>query len=130
MKNEIRAWLDSFIDSALQSDLDGHMAHISPDVQVYGVEGFEVLGYDDWQRQCAHEFPQRLIHDLRYEGLQIRSENDAQALFLINEHLTGADGATVSQALEMLLERQAGKLLLRQLRILPADEARHYAERA
>lgn len=33
-----------------------HMDLISKDVSVYGVPGFDVIGYDDWTRQCEYAF--------------------------------------------------------------------------
>ena len=40
---------------------DSHMNLISKAVSIYGVPGFEVIGYDDWARQCEYEFDEGLL---------------------------------------------------------------------
>lgn len=125
MSREIVAdWLESFTNSALNYDVDGHMAHIAKNVMVFGVPGFETLDYDDWYRQCAHEFPQRLIQSLTYSTPLIRLANDQRILFKSLETTGTAGGGKIAQPVEMLIEKQEGRWLLRQLRILPEDEAR------
>ena len=44
------------------------MAIISKKVKVYGVPGFEVVGYDDWFRLCEKEFKEQLIKYVNDEG--------------------------------------------------------------
>ena len=121
----VDSWLRNFVTTAVAGDLDGHMAMISPDVMVFGVPGFETLGYDDWYRQCEHEFPQRLIRALDYTGTRIRSADDARILFKSLETTHTADGGEVAQGVEMLLQQEAGAWRLKQLRVLPEEEARH-----
>jgi len=123
---DIEKWLDSFASTAAQHDLQAHMAHISQDIQVFGVPGFEVLDYQDWYRQCEHEFPQGLITAVEYSGVKLRNAAEQHVLFLVLEQVSTADGGHTRQALEMLLERQAGNWLLKQLRILDQDEAAHH----
>ena len=110
---------------ALAGDLDGHMAMISPDVVVFGVPGFDTLGYEDWYRQCEHEFPQRLIRGLDYSGTRIRSVDDKRILFKSLETTRTADGGETAQGVEMLLQHEDSAWRLKQLRLLPEDEARH-----
>lgn len=118
-------WLERFVASALARDLEGHMALISPEVLVFGVPGFETLGYDDWYRQCAHEFPQGLIRALDYSAVTLRSTGDGLILFKALESTGTADGGELRQGVEMLLQREDGDWRLKQLRVLPEDEARH-----
>ena len=108
-----------------QRDLAGHMAMISPQVTVFGVPGFETLGYQDWYRQCEHEFPQGLIAAIAYSRIDIRVADEARILFKALETTRTADGAQTAQGVEMQLQRQGDAWLLQQLRLLPTDEAHH-----
>lgn len=117
-------WLDSFSSSALAYDLQAHMSHIAEDVAVFGVPGFDTLGYDDWYRQCEHEFPQQLIRELQYSAPIIRVQNKQSILFKTLETTQTKDGGELVQPLEMLIEQRDGTWLLKQLRILGEDEAR------
>ncbi len=121
----VNSWLQGFVTTALAGDLDGHMAMISPQVMVFGVPGFDTLGYDDWYRQCEHEFPQRLLRDIEYSGTRIRSADADSILFKSLETTRTADGGEIAQGVEMLLQRNADDWHLKQLRLLPEDEARH-----
>lgn len=120
----VNNWLESFSSSALDYDLETHMAHIAQDVTVFGVLGFESLGYDDWYRQCEHEFPQQLIRELQYSDPVIRAMNDQSILFKTLETAATKDGGRLAQPLELLIEQRDGTWLLKQLRILGEDEAR------
>ncbi|MGB5464466.1 MAG: nuclear transport factor 2 family protein [Sedimenticolaceae bacterium] len=121
----VQDWLANFRRTALARDLEGHMAMISPQVTVFGVPGFDTLGYQDWSKQCAHEFPQGLIVALDYSRIAVRTANDSQILFKALETTATADGGQIAQAVEMLLQCDEDSWRLKQLRILPADEARH-----
>ena len=121
----VTSWLDAFIRTALARDLAGHMAMISPEVLVFGVPGFETLDYQDWYRQCEHEFPQGLIADLGYSQVIVRSADDNRILFKCLETTRTSDGKELRQGVEMLLQRDGAAWMLKQLRLLPEDEARH-----
>jgi hypothetical protein len=121
----VATWLERFVETALARDLAGHMAMISPAVLVFGVPGFDTLDYDDWYRQCAHEFPQGLLTGLGYSAVTIRTASDERILFKALETSESADGAVSRQGVEMLLEHEDGTWRLKQLRLLPDDEARH-----
>lgn len=124
----VDSWLARFVSTALAHDLAGHMAMISPQVLVFGVPGFDTLDYDDWYRQCEHEFPQGLLTGLRYDAVDVRTADDARILFHALETSETADGTVNRQGVEMLLERAAGDAdwQLKQLRLLPEGEARHH----
>ena len=98
---------------------------ISPQVMVFGVPGFETLGYEDWYRQCEHEFPQGLITALQYSRVKVRTAGEQDILFKSLETTQTSDGGSLTQAVEMLLRREDDDWKLKQLRILPEDEARH-----
>ena len=121
----VKSWLDQFVATALARDLQGHMAMISPQVMVFGVPGFDTLGYDDWYRQCEHEFPQGLITALDYSRLKLRTASGDSILFKALETTQTEEGGSLAQAVEMLLQREGGDWKLKQLRMLPEDEARH-----
>ena len=121
----IDSWLEQFVATALARDLDRHMAMISPQVMVFGVPGFDTLGYEDWHKQCAHEFPQGLIKGLEYSKIMPRTESDDSILFKSLETTLTSDGGVLAQAVEMLLQRDGDDWKLKQLRMLPEDEARH-----
>jgi hypothetical protein len=120
-------WLQQFIDTALARDLDAHMALISPEVMVFGVPGFDTLGFDDWYRQCEHEFPQGLIRTIAYGNVGIRTADARRVLFKARETTETSTGERIIQGVEMLLQRAADDDVwrLKQLRLLPEDEARH-----
>lgn len=121
----VNTWLDEFVATAIAGDLAGHMAMISPEVTVFGVPGFDTLGYDDWYRQCEHEFPQRLLQSIDYHATSIRTADAERILFKSLETTRTADGGETPQGVEMLLQRDGDTWRLKQLRLLPEDEARH-----
>lgn len=121
----VDSWLERFVATALARDLEGHMAMISPQVMVFGVPGFESLGYDDWYKQCEHEFPQGPITGLEYSQPKLRTAGERDILFKSLETTRTSDGGTLVQAVEMLLQLDGESWKLKQLRMLPEDEALH-----
>ena len=121
----VRSWLQGFTETAVAGDLDAHMAMISPEVVVLGVPGFDTVGFNDWYRQCEQEFPQRLIKAIDYSHATIRTADDDRILFKALENMQTSDGGQTVQGVEMLLQRNDANWELKQLRILPEDEARH-----
>lgn len=124
-QSDVVEWLDRFVASALARDLEGHMAMISRQVLVFGVPGFDSLEYDDWYRQCEHEFPQGLLRDLRYERVRLRLSTDDRVLFKALEKTVTRDGARIDQGVEIMLQLEDSDWRLKQLRLLPEDEMRH-----
>lgn len=55
---------------------------ISSAVNVYGVPGFKVIGYDDWARQRRDEIDQGLPQSVSYDGLPVTSMSPSNALLL------------------------------------------------
>ena len=100
-----------------------HMDLISKEVSVYGVPGFEVIGYDDWARQCQHEFDEGLLKRVSYEGLHVVTVTSGNVLFKTTETVEGTDGTVNRQGLEILIRKEAdGKWRVLQERILADDE--------
>ena len=121
----VENWLEQFVSTALEGDLAAHMAMISRDVLVFGVPGFDALEFDDWYRQCEHEFPQGLLSDLGYSAPDIRTASEERILFKSLETTRSTDGGVNRQGVEMLLQRDGDDWKLKQMRLLPDDEARH-----
>ncbi|MHB8414987.1 MAG: nuclear transport factor 2 family protein [Acidiferrobacteraceae bacterium] len=104
-------------------DYTAHMALVSPTVNVFGVPGFEVIGYDDWARQCKHEFEHGLLREVRYEGLHIVSATSNSVIFKTTETVEGADGTVNRHGIEILVRREGdGAWRVAQERILTPDE--------
>ena len=107
-------------------DHAAHMKLISQDVQVFGIPGFDVIGYSDWFSQCEHEFAEKLIREARYQGLKIRQSNDSQIMFLTNETIIAADGSVDTHPIEVVLTKEDdGHWRVTQERLLSDEEARH-----
>ena len=121
----IDTWLQEFVRSALAHDLEAHMALISPDVAVFGVPGFDSLGYQDWYRQCAHEFPQGLLADMSYSKIAVRTTDSQHILFKALESTRTSQGEHIAQGVEMLLQYAGNGWKLKQLRLLTDDESSH-----
>ena len=100
-----------------------HMNLISKEVSVYGVPGFEVIGYDDWARQCEYEFDEGLLQRVSYEGLHLVTVTPANVLFKTTETVEGTDGTVNRHCIEILIRHEAdGKWRVLQERILAEDE--------
>lgn len=100
-----------------------HMDLISKEVSVYGVPGFDVIGYDDWARQCEYEFDEGLLKRVSYEGLRVVTATPANVLFKTTETVEGTDGTVNQQGVEILIRKEAdGKWRVVQERILANDE--------
>jgi ketosteroid isomerase-like protein len=100
-----------------------HMDLISKEVSVYGVPGFDVIGYDDWARQCEYEFDAGLLTRVSYEGLRLVTVTPGNVLFKTTETVEGSDGTVNRQGLEILIRKEGdGKWRVLQERILADDE--------
>ena len=119
-------WLDAVSTTAARHDFDAHMDLVSRRVNVLGVPGFDSIGYDNWATQCRHEFSQRLIKAVRYQGLKMCASTDTRIMFKTLENIETSDGSIHSQGIEVLLEKEDdGKWRVVQERILPPDEVAH-----
>ncbi len=119
-------WMDSCCKTIQQYDHKAHMNLISRDVQVFGIPGFEVIGYDDWFSQCEYEFNEKLIQQASYQGLKIRQSNDRQIMFLTNESVLATDGTTDTHSIEIVLTKEEDDAWrVTQERLLSREEASH-----
>lgn len=128
--NVATTWLRDFAESANAYDHARHIEMISPKVQLFGVPGFDVIGFDDWSRQCQEEFAERAVGEVRFEGLDVVAMTPLKIMFKTRELLVLADGSTIEHPLEMLIEKEAdGKWRLTQERVLSKEEAAFDANR-
>ena len=115
--------LEALALTANAGTYSSHMDLISKEVSVYGVPGFDVIGYDDWARQCKHEFDEGLLKQVSYEGLRVVTLTPGNVLFKTTETVEGTDGTVNRQGVEILIRKEAdGKWRVVQERILADGE--------
>ncbi|WP_018953861.1 hypothetical protein [Thioalkalivibrio sulfidiphilus] len=120
-------WIDAVERTARALDHPAHMDLVSKRVRVLGIPGFEAIGYDDWFRQCEHEFKDRVLKDVSYTGLRMRAATDRQIMFQTVERVEANDGTVIRRALEVVLDKESdGKWRVLQQRIMLDHEAMHY----
>ena len=118
-----KQWLADAANTATNKYFDAHMDLISRKVSLQGVPGFENIGYEDWARQCKHEFDNDVLKSVRYDGFKMIVDTETRIMFKTFETVEGTDGTINGQGIEVLLEKEAdGKWRLVQERILPEDE--------
>lgn len=123
----VQSWMNNCCETIDQYDHAAHMNLISEDIQVFGVPGFEVIGYADWYAQCEYEFNEKLIERASYQGLKISNSSDEQVMFLTNETILATDGTVDTHPIEIVLTReQDGQWRATQERLLSKEEAVHY----
>ena len=116
-------WLDALARTTNAKDYEAHMDLISKEVKVYGVLGFEVIDYNDWAKQCKHEFEQGLLQRVSYEGMKVRTLTPGNVMFKVKETVEGSDGTVNGQRVEIILRKEAdGKWRVLQERILSPEE--------
>ncbi len=117
------AMLEALALTANTGEYTAHMDLISKTVSVYGVPGFDVIGYDDWARQCKYEFDEGILKQVSYEGLRVVTLTPDNVLFKTIETVEGTDGKINCQGVEILIRKEAdGKWRVVQERILTVDE--------
>jgi len=110
-------------ETANKLDFEAHMNLISKDVSVYGVPDFEVITYDDWYKQCQHEFENKLLKRVSYDGLNILAETPDRVMFKSIETVEGNDGSINVSGIEFIIQKEDdGQWRVGQERILPEDE--------
>ena len=119
-------WLKDVADTANAKEFTAHMALISKRISLHGVPGFETIGYDDWARQCQHEFENDILKSVQYEGFKLVAATEKAVMFKTFETVEGTDGIVNAQGVEILLEQEDdGVWRMAQQRILPDDETAH-----
>lgn len=120
-----KKWMQDVINTVKAHDYIAHMQLISKSVNVTGVPGFENINYDDWAKQCKHEFDNLIIKSIHYQGYKNVAETATRIMFKTYETVEATDGAINSQGIEVLLENEEGQWRVTQQRILPEDEVKH-----
>ncbi len=116
-------FLDQMVQTANALDLEAHMNLISRDVSVFGVPGFEVIGYDDWYNQCRHEFENKLLKQVSYKGLNVLAETPDKIMFKSVETVEGSDGTVNSNGVEFIIQQEEdAQWRISQQRVLPEEE--------
>ncbi|MCK5002195.1 MAG: hypothetical protein KAJ92_03980 [Gammaproteobacteria bacterium] len=116
-------FLDAMASTANALNLNEHMNLISKEVSVFGVPGFEVIGYQDWFNQCQHEFENKLLKQVSYKGLNVLAETPERIMFKSIETVEGSDGEMNSSGIEFIIQKEDdGQWRVTQERILPEDE--------
>ena len=83
------------------------------------MEGFDVIGCDDWARKCTHEFGTNVLKSVSYQGIKMLDATDSSVRFRTYETVEGTDGTVNSQGIEVLLQREGdGKWRVVQERVL------------
>lgn len=120
-----RDWLDALARTANAKDFAAHMDMISKQVQVFGVPGFEVIGYDDWARQCEHEFSAGILARVSYQGLKVQATTPGRVMFKTLETLETNTGENQTQGVEIVIVQESdGVWRVTQERVLTAEEAK------
>ena len=118
-----QSFLNLMASTANDLNLNEHMGLISKDVAVFGVPGFEVIGYQDWFNQCQHEFENKLLKKVSYQGLNVLAETPERIMFKSVETVEGSDGEKNSNGIEFIIHKEDdGQWRVSQERILPDDE--------
>ena len=116
-------FLNQMAETANALNLNEHMNLISKDVSVYGVPGFEVIGYDDWFNQCKHEFENKLLKKVSYQGMNVLAQTSDRMMFKSIETVEGTDGEINTSGIEFIIQlEEDGLWRVNQERVLPEDE--------
>lgn len=116
-------FLNQMAETANALNLSDHMNLISKDVSVYGVPGFEVIGYDDWFNQCKHEFENKLLKKVSYQGMNVLAQTSDRMMFKSIETVEGTDGEINTSGIEFIIQiEEDGLWRVNQERVLPDDE--------
>jgi ketosteroid isomerase-like protein len=123
-------FLDRMAATANALDLDAHMNLISKDVSVFGVPGFDMIGYEDWFKQCKHEFANKVLKQVSYKGLNVLAETPDKIMFESIETVEGSDGKVNTSAIGFIIQNEDdGEWRVSQERVLPDDELEHDVRR-
>jgi len=120
-----KSWMDNIVKTAAKRQYQQHMELISKKVNITGIPDFENIGYDDWAKQCKHEFDNNIIKSISYQGFKLQAHTDSRIMFKTYEAVEATDGSISAQGIEVLLENEQNIWRVVQERILPPDEVKH-----
>ncbi|MFV1984035.1 MAG: nuclear transport factor 2 family protein [Thiohalomonadales bacterium] len=118
-------WMNKIVETAANRQFDEHMDLISKKVNITGIPDFENIGYEDWAKQCKHEFENNIIKSISYQGLKLQAHTESRVMFKTYEAVEANDGTVNAQGIEVLLEKEQDTWRVVQERILPIDEVKH-----
>lgn len=101
-----RDWMRQVSATAAAQDFDAHMDLVSKRIRVVGDPAFAGIDYDNWARQCRHEFDNGLLKSVEYAGFKLEAHSADQIVFKTHETVTGTDGTVNAHGIEVLLERE------------------------
>ncbi len=101
-----REWLEASARTANAKDYEAHMDLISGKVQVFGIPGIDVIGYDDWAKQCQHEFETGVLKNVAYNGMKVQVMTPGRVMFKTVETVEANDGAVQTHGVEIILEKE------------------------
>lgn len=124
----IESFLNAMAVTATEHQFEKHMSLISKKVEVYGVPGFEKIGYDDWSRQCEKEFKEKLIKQVRYQDIYTIKASDSVIMFNAIELIETTENIKKATTIEIVISlehdenenKQEGCWRVTQERILSA----------
>ncbi len=120
-----KQWLTDSARTATEHDHQAHMNLISRQVGLFGVPGFEVIGFDEWNSQCEKEFADATLSSVEYQGLKMLGRKGNRIMFRTLETVTASDGKVNENGIEVIIEQESdGVWRLIQERILSAEEVR------
>lgn len=115
--------LDNRAATANALDLEQPVNLISKEASVFGVPGFDVIGYDDGFNQCKHEFENKQLKQVSYKGLSVRAETPDRVMFRSIETVEGADGTVNTNGIQLIIRKEDGGVWrVSQERLLRAEE--------
>ncbi len=121
-----REWLEASARTANAKNHESHMNLISRKVQVFGIPGLEVVGYNDWAKQCQHEFETGVLKNVSYTGIKVQVMTPGRVMFKTVETVEANDGTVQAHGVEIILEKEMDdKWRVVQERILSREEAEH-----
>lgn len=103
----IRDWMIACCKTINEYDHAGHMNLISKDVKVFGIEGYDVITYDDWFAQCESEFKDKVITEVSYDGLNVKQVFDTKIEFSTIEIIETKDDTTIKHGIEVTLLKES-----------------------
>lgn len=123
----IQNWLNEISRTVAAHDHAAHMRLISQSVSLLGIPGYDNIGFDDWSKQCQHEFANQLIKGVEYGKIRIRVMTPKRLMFMTYETVTANDGSVNAQGVECILEKEEdGHWRLIQERLLSPEETRQF----
>ncbi len=99
-------WLHRLSETVRRRDLAGHMALVSPRVQVYGVPGRGVVDYQGWLKRRRNEFDKNLLTGLSHDNLQIKTITLRRLGFSVTETMQAREGSWFIIDKDVILEQE------------------------